>query len=84
MLSLSGLSVQTTHLPSTQVTFAASGLSDKETGEISFMHEGSEIDLVQYYLQKYERQLQCPRLPCVVRRQGPNVSYFPIEVLVIV
>lgn len=84
LLPFSDLSLQTIHLPETQITFCSSGLTDRPAQDIGFTTEGHQVNLVQYYQQKYGRRLQYPRLPCVIHRRGSNESFFPIEVLVIV
>ncbi|KAL3122918.1 hypothetical protein niasHT_010318 [Heterodera trifolii] len=81
---IKGLAVQTIHLPENQMTFSASGLTDRGANEITFMIDNHQTNLVQYYDQKYSRRLRYPCLACVIHRRGNQESYFPMEVLNIV
>uniref|UniRef100_A0A914I7V1 Piwi domain-containing protein n=1 Tax=Globodera rostochiensis TaxID=31243 RepID=A0A914I7V1_GLORO len=81
---IKGLSVHTTHLAETQMSFCASGLTDRSASDLTFMMENHEMNLVHYYEQKYNRRLRYPRLPCVIHRRGSRESFFPMEVLQII
>uniref|UniRef100_A0A183C8T7 Piwi domain-containing protein n=1 Tax=Globodera pallida TaxID=36090 RepID=A0A183C8T7_GLOPA len=84
IIQLDGLSVYTTHLPETQTSFCAAGLTERRASEITFMVEGREMNLMHYYEKKYNLHLRFPRLPCVIQRRGSRESFFPMEVLEII
>uniref|UniRef100_A0A914H5X1 Piwi domain-containing protein n=1 Tax=Globodera rostochiensis TaxID=31243 RepID=A0A914H5X1_GLORO len=81
---IKGLCVCTTHLAENQLTFCASGLTDRCASDLSFMIENDKMSLVHYYEQKYKRRLHFLRLPCVIHRRGSRESFFPMEVLQII
>ena len=71
---MKAIKVETTHMKRKQ---KCSGLSFKSAREETFDCEGRRVSVVDYFREKYGKQLQYPELPCV--KIGQKGSLIPME-----
>ncbi|THG05235.1 protein argonaute 2-like [Camellia sinensis] len=87
---LKGLKVHVTHRLTNQ-KYTIAGFSDQNTRDITFTLEDREgenppreIGLVEYFREKYNRELRYQDMPCVDLGKGNRKNYVPMEFCVLV
>ncbi|CAL5348680.1 unnamed protein product [Camellia sinensis] len=87
---LKGLKVHVTHRLTNQ-KYTIAGFSDQNTRDITFTLEDREgenppreIGLVEYFREKYNRELRYQDMPCLDLGKGNRKNYVPMEFCVLV
>ncbi|CAJ0585715.1 unnamed protein product, partial [Mesorhabditis spiculigera] len=82
---IKNLYVKTTHMltESDQRQIFLFQLHDKSANQETFDNDGRQTTVAEYFQDKYLRTLKFPDLPLVASKRGNNITYFPLEVLVI-
>ena len=80
---LKTLKLKTNHLKM-NMDVTVDGLTKKGADEIFALRNGL-CDLEDYYEIKYDIEIQCPKLPCIVMKGGgTHLNFFPLELIEVV
>ena len=80
MSKLKGIYVRTTHKETNEI-FKIAGFSTQSAQNTMFEHQGNPISIVGYFQQRYQKRIEYPMFPLVIKHSNNQDTFYPMEYL---